>query len=125
MVNNNFEEIPAEPFIQDILKTIVENESVRYALLSKKEALTDIIETYERKLKELPALEMDMVRFKMDMTFDSEAEGTPTSTKVEFDAINTLRLTLGLGLNYRIGRAFAEYNVASTNSFAFGLTLGK
>lgn len=63
--------------------------------------------------------------FKMDMTFTSDVSGTSESTKVDFDATNTLRLTLGLGLNYKIGHAFAEYNVASTNSFAFGLTLGK
>ena len=63
-------------------------------------------------------------RFQMDMTFDSEVTGGEPE-KVEFDASDTFRLTLGLGLNYKIGHAFAEYNVASTNSFAFGLTLGK
>ena len=60
----------------------------------------------------------------MDMTFDSEVTGGEPET-VEFDASDTFRLTLGLGLDYKIGHAFAEYNVASTNSFAFGLTLGK
>jgi hypothetical protein len=63
-------------------------------------------------------------RFKMDMTFQSDVSGSSETTKVEFDPTNTVRLTLGLGLNYKIGHAFAEYNVASTNSFAFGLTVG-
>lgn len=60
--------------------------------------------------------------FKMDVTFDSDVTGA--SESIDFDAITTVRLTLGLGLNYKIGTAFAEYNLASTNSFAFGLTLG-
>ena len=63
--------------------------------------------------------------FKMDMTFDSDVTGLPEPTTVDFDATTTGRLTLGLALNYVIGNAFAEYNFASTNSFAFGLTIGK
>jgi hypothetical protein len=63
--------------------------------------------------------------FKMDVTFDSDVTGTPQSTTIDFDANNTFRLTLGLGLNYVVGNAFVEYNIASTNSFALGLTLGK
>ncbi|MCK5707665.1 MAG: hypothetical protein KAI43_08430 [Candidatus Aureabacteria bacterium] len=68
MVNDNYDNLPTEPFIQDILKGIIENESEKYALISKKEALKDIVDIYERKLKDLPALEMEMVRFKMDLT---------------------------------------------------------
>ena len=68
MVNNNFKDIPTEPFIQDIIKQIVENETERYALIAQKQALTGIVEEYERKIKELPSLEMDMVRFKTDLT---------------------------------------------------------
>ena len=63
--------------------------------------------------------------FKMDMTFDSDVTGLPEPTTVDFDATTTGRLTLGLALNYVIGNAFAEYNFASTSSFAFGLTIGK
>ena len=63
--------------------------------------------------------------FSMDLTYDSEVSGTTTKETVSFDTVNTIHLTLGLGLNYKIGHAFAEYDVASTNSFAFGLTLGK
>ena len=62
--------------------------------------------------------------FQMDVTFDSDVGGTPTEETINFDATTTGRLTLGLGLNYVIGHAFAEYNIASANSFAFGLTLG-
>jgi hypothetical protein len=61
--------------------------------------------------------------FNMDVTFDSEVSGS--SEKIEFDTISTVRFTVGLGLNYRIGNAFAEYNLADTNSFAFGITFGK
>ena len=60
--------------------------------------------------------------FKMDLTF---TDNTNQQTTVDFDSNTTARLTLGLGLNYVVGNAFAEYNIASTNSFAFGLTLGK
>ena len=67
MVNNNFENVPTEPFIKDILKNIVENETEKYALMAQKEALNVIIQEYERKLKELPALEMEMVRYKMKL----------------------------------------------------------
>ncbi|MBN1522228.1 MAG: hypothetical protein JW928_06815 [Candidatus Aureabacteria bacterium] len=68
LVNDNYENLPTEPFIQDVLKGIVENETEKYSLLAQKEALTGIVQDYERKLKELPALEMEMVRFKMDIT---------------------------------------------------------
>lgn len=61
--------------------------------------------------------------FKMDVTYESDV--TSENVSVNFDAITSARLTLGLGLNYKIGHAFAEYDIASTNSFAFGLTLGK
>lgn len=67
MVNDNYENIPTEPFIQDIIKGIVENETEKYSLLAQKEVLSSIVEDYERKLKELPGLEMEMARFKMDM----------------------------------------------------------
>jgi hypothetical protein len=62
--------------------------------------------------------------FKMDVTFDSEATGSPTTEKISFDRANNIRATIGLGLDYSIGHAFVEYNISSTNSFAFGLTLG-
>jgi Family of unknown function (DUF6588) len=61
--------------------------------------------------------------FKMDVTYESDVNSEDIT--VNFDAITSARLTLGLGLNYKIGHAFAEYDIASTNSFAFGLTLGK
>ena len=61
--------------------------------------------------------------FKLDLTYASDV--TNEDVTVNFDAITTVRLTLGLSLNYKIGQAFAEYDIASTNSFAFGLTLGK
>ena len=67
MVNNNYKDVPIESFIQEVLKGIIEHESERFSLLARKEVLADIVEAYKQKLKGLPALEMDMVRFKMDL----------------------------------------------------------
>jgi hypothetical protein len=60
--------------------------------------------------------------FEMDLAFESDVSGTIET--IPFDSITGARFTVGLGLNYRIGHAFAEYNLSDTNSFAFGVTVG-
>ena len=68
------------------------------------------------------ALSYDSFHMKLD--YDSEATGTTEPMKVDFDRMNTGHWTFGLNFNFVIASLYAEYNVASTSSFGFGLAVG-
>jgi hypothetical protein len=62
--------------------------------------------------------------FQMTLDYDSDATGTTEPIKVDFDRQNTGHWTFGLNFNLVIASLYAEYNVASTSSFGFGLAVG-
>jgi hypothetical protein len=62
--------------------------------------------------------------FSMDVSYESDALGTSDSIDLDFESSTSLHLTLGLGLNFTYAKGFFEYNIASQNSFSFGIALG-
>lgn len=68
-----------------------------------------------------PFTSLSFDRFKMDVEYDDAANAKQT---VEFDAESTVKWTLGAGFNFVAGHLWGAYNLASTNSFSFGLALG-
>ena len=59
-----------------------------------------------------------------EVTYESEASGSEETVNIDFEKSDTLHLTLGIMFNLPVLKAFAEYNVASQNSFAFGIGFG-
>jgi len=60
----------------------------------------------------------------MDVSYESEATGSTTTVDISFETETTLHLTLGFMLEFPVVKGFAEYNIASQSSFAFGLGFG-
>ena len=60
----------------------------------------------------------------MNVSYESEATGSTTAIDIDFEKDSTMHLTLGLSLEFPVVKGFAEYNIASQNSFAFGLGFG-
>ena len=60
----------------------------------------------------------------MDVSYESEATDPTTTVEIDFEKDSSLHLTLGLMLELPVMKAFAEYNIAGRNSFAFGLGFG-
>jgi hypothetical protein len=59
--------------------------------------------------------------FKTTVEYDSDVSGPTT---IDFDTISTAHWTIGLNLNLVYTNIFAEYSVASTNSFGVGIAVG-
>ena len=60
----------------------------------------------------------------MNVSYESEATGSTTTVDIDFEKDSSLHLTLGFMFEFPVVKAFAEYNVAGMNSFAFGLGFG-
>jgi hypothetical protein len=52
----------------------------------------------------------------------ADVDGNPTNVSLEGE--NTMRFTIGAGLNFVAGHVWADYSFANTNNFSFGLALG-
>jgi hypothetical protein len=59
--------------------------------------------------------------YQLTVDYQSDTAGHQT---IEFDRVNTAHWTLGLNLNLIFANLYAEYNIAKTQSFGFGLALG-
>ncbi len=59
-----------------------------------------------------------------EVTYESEASGSEETVNLDFEKSDTMHLTLGVMFDLPVFKAFAEYNVASQNSFAFGIGFG-
>ncbi len=57
----------------------------------------------------------------VDVAYD---DGNGNAQSVSMEADNTMRFTLGAGLNFVAGQLWADYSFANTSSFSFGLALG-
>jgi len=62
--------------------------------------------------------------FSMDVSYESSSEDSDTIIDLAFDRTSTLRMTLGLLINFPGVNLFAEYGLASQSSFSFGIGLG-
>ncbi len=63
-------------------------------------------------------------RFSMDASYQSKTSGTPIDINLDFEPSTTAHLTFGLSLNLAVADIHAEYNIASQQSFSFGLAFG-
>jgi len=59
--------------------------------------------------------------YQMTVDYESDVSGRNT---VDFDRTSTAHWTIGLNLNLIYANLFAEYNVASMNSFSLGFAVG-
>ena len=62
--------------------------------------------------------------FAMEVNYDSKAGCSEEKVNIDFDTVNTMHLTLGVMVDIPVVNAFLEYNIASRNSFAFGVGFG-
>ena len=60
--------------------------------------------------------------FSMDVSYKNEAEDLDID--LNFDRMSTMRLTIGLLVNFPGLNVFGEYGIASQSSFSFGVAFG-
>jgi hypothetical protein len=59
--------------------------------------------------------------FQLSLDYESDSGG---QTQIDLDRTESAHWTIGLNFNLKYANVFAEYNVAASNSFGFGLALG-
>jgi hypothetical protein len=59
-----------------------------------------------------------------EVTYESDASDSEDTVNLDFEKKGTMHLTLGVMFDLPVFKAFAEYNVASQNSVAFGIGFG-
>ncbi|MBN1164421.1 MAG: autotransporter domain-containing protein [Candidatus Krumholzibacteriota bacterium] len=62
--------------------------------------------------------------FSMDVAYEAEISGSPVDIDIDFESSKTAHLTLGLSANLAFLNIHGEYNIASMNSFCFGVSFG-
>lgn len=71
-----------------------------------------------------PYTGLSIDRFSMDVSYESDVLGDGESIDLDFDTTTTAHFTLGLAVNLAIVNIHGEFNIASQNSFSFGLAIG-
>jgi hypothetical protein len=71
-----------------------------------------------------PYLALSLDTFKMDVEYQAEVEGSDVDIDLDFERDTSFHLTVGLSLNLVAAAVYGEYNVASQNSFSFGVAFG-
>jgi hypothetical protein len=71
-----------------------------------------------------PYMGVSLDSFGMDVSYESEASGSPEQVDFSFETETSARFTLGLSMSYSVVNANAEYTVAGQSGFSFGLSFG-
>jgi hypothetical protein len=59
-----------------------------------------------------------------EVTYETDSFGASETIDVDFERVDTARLTLGIMFDLPVLKAFAEYNLASQSSFVLGIGFG-
>jgi hypothetical protein len=62
--------------------------------------------------------------FSMDVSYKNKSFGLETPIEIDFERSSTMRLTIGLLINFPGLNVFGEYGIASQSSFSFGVGFG-
>jgi hypothetical protein len=71
-----------------------------------------------------PYTALSIDTFKMDVAYEADVGEEEVDVDLDFERSTSLHWTVGLSLNLVAVAVYGEYNVASQNSFSFGVALG-